>query len=606
MSLLKRSSSITKQSPVILSMAGLLVIIFTAYIMAQSSTICRVESNPNTCINTLDGQTVVVDDNNLLFGSKLTFCPDTVLNGVADVQILLAIDRSGSMSSSDPDSTVIKVAKNFLDSIAKTSPSSMVGVVLFSAKTVNMDSAENGAIGNAPLELNSAANLDSIKSWIDLAAVRGNATPYGAALDTCLAIFKRAPESKNRLIIFLSDGMPQLSGNVLTDPDTVYKNFISSGKYSELPPVHTVYLHTQSENVQAAHDTLLHLSAITGGIFTDVSNVSTLYTVFLDTLLNKTFKVIDVRDFELINTSIGVISPGKTVAVSGTQLVVTFDPIPLRNGPNVIHMVYNSTLSSSKQQQISKVVTIIRKTEGLTLTEQAAFDALFQNVCTLPSEVTLLDTEGKPVADGDKYGKDTDSIRVKLTRGPGNDTLIQTVTVTVVTASGDTEVITLTETGINTNEYYGAIPVIGGDLTSGNGVVEVNANDMIAVVYNNDDFYSGDGNYYDNSYDYAGIEGLLSNVKIINGTLSAMPAYFGLGVNIQNNLVRFSVSLKNAGEFNVSVFDINGRQVWNINETGRKAGIQNVDCSVKLHNGTYVAVLKTSNSKALRKFVIVR
>lgn len=457
--------------------------------------ICYMNSINGTCVEALDGDTIYVDYHTALFGSEITFCPSTYTQVAGAAQIVICIDRSGSMNTTDPNAQTVVVARTFLDSIASRSPDSKVGIVIFGAGP-----NRTGATGVAPMALTSA-NIATLKGWIDQAADHSGFTPYGAALDTARRFMNRLPSTDtSRAIIFLSDGEPCLTNGGCSD--SIYNGLLASGVIATLPPVHTVYFHPSNSSSTTARNTLINLANVTEGTYTDVSNASNLYTVFLDTLLTRVLPVFNSWNYQIQNFANGQISQGVRIGTNQRNPTVAFAPLHLELGENLVSVLYERQTLSGKDGVIRSFV-IYRKNDNVPLTaaEQAKFDQYFTATCTQHSIVTWLDSLGQPMPAGGHYDSTYTRIYLQVERGPGTPE-VQTDTVVVTTMHGEQERVVVTETGPTTNVYRGSLPVAGDPTaTRNNGTVELRRVDTLFATYNNPYFRDVSGQLYDQSVD---------------------------------------------------------------------------------------------------------
>lgn len=436
-----------------------------------ADSLCYIQSKEGSCIENIEGDTIYIPDSLRMFGHHISFCMDLWSGIRGPIQLMICLDQSGSMKSTDPDRKAIDVAKIFVDSLAVMSPNSMVGLVLFSG------SNKNNAVGLPPLELNTQNHIDSLKDAIDNASgYAGSGTPYGAALDTALDYFELLPADTTRAIIFLSDGEPWPSSN--------YQDFINSGRMDNLPPVHTVYFHTGSGS-QTARDTLTNLANYTGGSFTDVSNADYLYTVFLDSLTEEIVPDFNLSNFLMFsNNSEGRYTKGTVVDSSVTNPVVDYTPIYLFNGLNDLGVLYYR-LNGADTVFVEKYFSLFKTEDPITPQQQTAFDNVFEIKKVRQSEVHFTDAAGTPLADGVELDSAAQNVNILLKRWPPVDGQIQVDTVLARTKSGDFEYYYLTESGPNTDQYPGSLPIQYGAKQKYNGVIEVQAVDTITLYYRN-------------------------------------------------------------------------------------------------------------------------
>jgi len=466
---------------------------FASFALAQQALdpICYIQSIRSTCIENLQGDTIYVNNNMALFGNEVSFCPEMMTQWRGAAQIVICIDRSGSMNTTDSNYRAITVAKMFLDSIAKKSPESKVGIVVFGAG--NPD--RTGATGIAPLTL-AGPNLPILKSWVDSAGNHLGYTPYGAALDTARRFISRLPATDTtRAIIFLSDGEPCLP-NTRPCRDTAYTNLVSSGLIGALPPVHTVYFHTGTGS-SIARDTLRHLAGMTEGTFTDVNNANNLATVFLDSLFTRVLPVVNVWNFHIANLTNGQESYGSLVNSDPLHPAYAFRPLYLEVGPNLISCLYERRSETGVTAVESKSFTIWRRPGSITAAEQTEFNQYFTAICSPHSSVIWQDSLRQTIPTGGHYDSAYRHVYIQLVRGPGTSGT-DTDSVVITTPRGEREVIAVIETAPGSNIFRGMLP-IEGDLSGirDNGILEVRQTDTLYAIFKNPAYQDVNGNYYD-------------------------------------------------------------------------------------------------------------
>jgi len=117
-----------------------------------------------------------------------------------------------------------------------------------------------------------------------------------------------------------------------------------------------------------------------------------------------------------------------------------------------------------------------------------------------------------------------------------NATTAQTVTVTLTVPSGDSETITLTETGVNTGIFWGSIPTIGSSThTSDNGTLQVSDGEVATVTYT-------DAIAADLSHNVARTDTCTMSAPALSVTKSVSPARVVAG-----GTVDYTVTLRNQG-----------------------------------------------------------
>ncbi|MEO6094502.1 MAG: vWA domain-containing protein [Fibrobacteria bacterium] len=221
---------------------------------------------------------------------------DSSFNYTTAPDIVLIMDNTGSMDSAqtvggiprwcdfpdmeisdpgcisgDPHSQRGPALQTFLDSaLAKAGTGVNIGVVTFS------QTAEAKSDKLQPL---TQATKAAIKSSIVMEE-RGQ-TNYTAAFRAAMELLKSSRKPvKERFIIFVSDGRPNYPQRPDGDPYT-YKTF-----WDSLPMVHSIFLGDNKDNYKDMQD----VSAKTGGLFFNISDVSLLAKILTDDLAKTLFR----------------------------------------------------------------------------------------------------------------------------------------------------------------------------------------------------------------------------------------------------------------------------------------------------------------------------
>lgn len=134
-----------------------------------------------------------------------------IVSTAVPCDIILVLDRSGSMREDNKDDQMIEAAKNFVDTVASKSPDSRVAVVGYNSDSeiLSGTSAENAF-------LNVTDDLGTLKTDIDKATgVLGGGTYSNTGLekawDIFTAISAEDPNYDNaRVVVMFTDGVPGL------------------------------------------------------------------------------------------------------------------------------------------------------------------------------------------------------------------------------------------------------------------------------------------------------------------------------------------------------------------------------------------------------------
>lgn len=168
------------------------------------------------------------------------------------MDVVIVVDSSGSMKSTDPSRVAVEGAKMFIDMMETSGY--QVGFVPFSS-----------ALGNV-IELttiNSAADKQSFKSKIDALEYSGD-TDIGAALKKATEMLLADTSGNDRFILFLTDGAIDLGKNPSRSNDDSYDDAIRAADAANDAgiPIYSIGL-----NANGKVDTGLisKVSAATGG-----------------------------------------------------------------------------------------------------------------------------------------------------------------------------------------------------------------------------------------------------------------------------------------------------------------------------------------------------
>lgn len=123
------------------SCAFVLICVFFWPVHVSGDEICRVMVNCPSSANTV-GDTVRVPDNVVMLSEILEHCsPDSVIEpSVGDtdtISLFFVIDHSASMSEYDPKGIRYTIARHIIDSLARHSPASEIGLAVFSNKLLH-------------------------------------------------------------------------------------------------------------------------------------------------------------------------------------------------------------------------------------------------------------------------------------------------------------------------------------------------------------------------------------------------------------------------------------------------------------------------------------
>lgn len=356
---------------------ALVAAFFASDIFGQTG-ICAVNSLPGVCVEALDGDTFYVANEAAYFGRQVSFCPEQIGEVATPAQILIMLDKSGSMALLDPLRDAWIAYQQFVDSIHANSPQSMVGLITYGSHTPG--GSDYWVSVYRPLQVGIGPNLTTIKSWVYRDSIVGS-TPWGPALDSAHKVFSELPPNENRQIVFLSDGEPTGA-----EPQAIYFSALDRiGKL--LPPIHTIYFFSQASGGWDATRSwfLDSLAGLTGGTYTEAGSRTDLYSAFLDSILGRISFRAKLEDFYISNTNSEEYKKFESISTTGGTTLVTFPPVHLLTGhTNPITFFYlkkGDVLDINKTENVTKTIYIVRKAGAPTPQEQVIFDQSFHIQC---------------------------------------------------------------------------------------------------------------------------------------------------------------------------------------------------------------------------------
>ncbi|MBN1760711.1 MAG: VWA domain-containing protein [Chitinispirillaceae bacterium] len=334
------------------------------------------------CFNPIDGAVDSVGRDVIELGGGYRFCLaiDSVDAGYAPLRVILVLDNSGSMCFgpgamgcceegdgtdscmyNDPGNKRVEAAKTFVDSLRAKSVNSEIGVVVY-AQT---------ASALAPLQLNSDANVNDIKDYIDRAACtqRGigkktyaAATYLGLGLQEALRVvdanFSSIPSNMTRHIILLTDGAWDDADT--RSPAVLFDTYTTQHSDRIFPTVHGVFISDSALHVRhgfapqgCADDEVVDLAQLGAatqvgpnkGMFFGGSTPETIVNTFLALL--KEIVQPEPRTLEgmtVTNLSNGEVREHTSIVNAGTvdsliHFDATINNLPLVTGANLLQVV---------------------------------------------------------------------------------------------------------------------------------------------------------------------------------------------------------------------------------------------------------------------------
>jgi hypothetical protein len=415
---------------------------------------------------------------------------DSSFNYTTAPDIVLIMDNTGSMDSAqtvdgvprwcdfpdkevgdpgcisgDPHRLRGPALQAFLDSaLAKGGKGVNVGVVTFS------QTAEAKSDKLQPL---SDATIDGIQASIVMEE-RGQ-TNYTAAFRAASELLKtsRKPESE-QFIIFVSDGRPNYPQRPDGDPYT-YKTF-----WDSLPTVHSIFLGDNKENYKDMQD----VSAKTGGLFFNISDVRLLAKILTDDLAKQLFR----RAVPTL-TTIRNLSDSITFQVDASKHVPTADsgaytllmpgPLELAKGVNEIVIKTEYGYGGTTQDVHFKIE---RSATGPYFTGLEQICRNLPKLLIRNAKNEILNNLGLPFTIGDS------SVRYDLITAADLDTFDVVIrTRSSVTAQQDLETVPNSAANRKDSTWSGseAFQHLTPQKTLGDNLVQAEHGELIIVSYKN-------------------------------------------------------------------------------------------------------------------------
>jgi hypothetical protein len=375
-------------------------------------------------------------------------------NGIDTAQVL--VSNTGCRSySGDPYEVRGETIKKAIDFMAKTAPTSTVGVTGFADKTMS---------SLPPVQLINQANIDQVKA--NVVVSNNNNTHYGPPIILANSWLQNPALTKTqkRAIVFISDGAP--SDSYLNDVDATI-------------PIYSIYL-----GQVATPDTakLKELSDRTNGTFSrvDPKNVAAIETVMQNIIKALLVSTMPLA-IEVTNTSMvpPQISRSKTLDrnTDGSISLALDSIVGLKLGVNAlsVKIVMSDTLT--------KTYPVTVKADGAAATVSTA-----SLTCSDQASLVMLNTAGK---EDSVYAGGGSNYQVKLTRSSNDLASVKVNAIskdsTVKQPWGDVEIISLTLGGSSagTIPYTGTTAVHGSTALPipNNGMLESDANGKLVLTW---------------------------------------------------------------------------------------------------------------------------
>ncbi len=139
----------------------------------------------------------------LSVGRPLSAQSPTPAETLTNIDVVLVLDTSGSMRANDPDALRVPAAKLFVD---LASPGDKFGIITMSGQRQTV------ALTEEMIEVSNFTSRTILKEVIDGATQTTSGGTYmGQALDVAYDLLERSPENPQRVVLLLTDGLPDPS-----------------------------------------------------------------------------------------------------------------------------------------------------------------------------------------------------------------------------------------------------------------------------------------------------------------------------------------------------------------------------------------------------------
>ena len=225
---------------------------------------CVISFDTTRCFTVNDSVPIQVGLQVTKLDESFRFClTDQIFSGVSPIQVVIAIDRSGSMDDNDPKNMRCQAAHDFVDDLNSKSPGSYVGSVVFSSGVAEKYSKR-------PIILSDTVQFDSLWNSIEMASRGGNpnyrpdpvvepivtASPVGPVLKKTLATYQgqafvavlgmllrlrtSVPGMKQHIIMITDDGWFEEDADIMPRP--LLAEYGPLFPNDSFPTIHTVML----------------------------------------------------------------------------------------------------------------------------------------------------------------------------------------------------------------------------------------------------------------------------------------------------------------------------------------------------------------------------
>ncbi len=440
----------------------------------------------------LNGQTIQVPSNTTRIDNDgLSICAPSVTGAVQPVDVVFAVDISGSMRSNDPDFFAPEAVETSIQQLYDLSPASTAGYIGF---------ANGNCDGTGPkgvkkilvsplLQLNQGGNFAALKALAtsytpddyDCGSRNQGGTNYYAVLNQSKT-YLSPPHVKTprQAIIFVSDGEPTGNNAQLTEYNQTYGANVAN---PDLPPVFSIFIG------KGNGAPLRSLSERSGGTFYAVASGDNakLQQAMRD-IVNQVVAVQAVNYTQLTNSTNGqsaqALADGHVLDGAGKYSVQLNDVVGLREGANSITVQIASRNAASGKLENAKTAKFVLNVAAAPSTQkgQKNVDATFGVRCYDPSKLTATNPANQPIQTLDNTHS---KFAVELQTAPS--LVGDAASGITATRSKDSETLAMTRKGANalTATYSGeiAFSVITGGGKGMNKVVEAQVGDDVTITW---------------------------------------------------------------------------------------------------------------------------
>lgn len=337
-------------------------------------------ATPDTeCFDPISGVIDTVGRDVGALGGGYRIClPIAVNTSIPPVQVVIALDRSGSMDNNDPDNMRCVAAHTFVDSLLARAPESYVGSVVFSdgydeeLSLPPVQLSDPDAFTSLWNSLENASDDPQLRKKLGIkATTQGEA--FTASLDMLLELRERVPGMEQHIIMITDDGWFE-EDDIM--PEGVLQAYTPRFPNNAFPQIHTVMLSDDGNPGERGLANLQMIADRTGGLYienatpaTIVANLSEILESIKITVPStlESMSVTNLTNGEVRNhTGIEVVPGGDDTTI--VQFYATIDNLPLEFGYNTIVVQRSESRPGTDQPVTTTDTAAIFRTDAWTTT----------------------------------------------------------------------------------------------------------------------------------------------------------------------------------------------------------------------------------------------